>query len=447
MKHNNVINLTTDTPMKSIIMFALPIYIGQIFQLSYSLIDIRIIGNAIGEASLAAVGSTTALSDLLIEFLNGIACGFGIVIANYAGANKKGKIKRATLISIFIGVTVTLLISILCVISLSWILTELNVPEELRAEAAEYIRIILCGLIVTMLFNIFTAILRAIGDSYTPLFFLIISNIMNIIFDLIAAYPLKMGVSGLAYATVAAQAASAVFCFLYIENKYPEIRITRGFLCSDREMMLKLISQGISMGTMISFVTLGSLILQSGINHLGANIIVAHTAARKITLMFLIPFFALGTALATYCSQNQGAKEYGRIKKGIKETILVAFGWCIIVTAVIYICSPNMVRVLTASNENDVINMAVLYLKVNSILFFLAALICILRNSIQGLGDTKTPLVSSFIELTGKVGFTFLIVPLIGYMGVIISEPIIWAVMVIPLLFGIKKAINNNNVT
>ena len=190
---------------------------------------------------------------------------------------------------------------------------------------------------------------------------------------------------------------------------------------------------------MISFVTLGSLALQTGINHLGTNIIVAHTAARKVTMIFLIPFLVLGTALATYCGQNLGAKEYGRIKRGISDTILVSFIWCGIVLAVVFGLTSRLVSLVTASDEPEIIQMAVLYLRVNSVFYFLPAVICILRNSMQGFGDTKMPLVSSFIELTGKVLMAWFLVPVIGYMGVIISEPVVWAVMVIPLVVGIYR--------
>ncbi len=431
-------------PLKGILLFTIPIYIGQLFQLSYSLIDTKIIGSALGERALAAVGATTALSDLLIEFLNGIACGFGIIIANYIGAKEKEKAKSAIVGTVFLGVLITIAISVICILFLPRILGILKVPEELMADADAYIKIIVFGLIATTLFNIFVAILRAIGDSFTPLLFLILSNLINIGLDLLAVYPLRMGVAGPAYATVIAQVISGVCCYIYMGKKHPEIQMSADGLRINKQIVRQLLPQGMSMGFMISFVTLGSLALQSGINHLGTNIIVAHTAARKITLMFLIPFFALGTALATYCGQNLGAKEYDRIKKGIKDTILAAFAWCLAAITIIFLLSPIMVSILTSSDESEIIHNAVLYLKVNSVLFFLPAAICILRNSMQGLGDTKTPLISSFIELAGKVVFAFLLVPVMGYMGVIISEPVVWAIMVIPLIIGIKRIVRNN---
>lgn len=190
---------------------------------------------------------------------------------------------------------------------------------------------------------------------------------------------------------------------------------------------------------MISFVTLGSLALQTSINTFGTNIIVAHTGARKATSFFLIPFFVLGSALATYCGQNLGAEEYGRIRKGIRDTVLLSFVWCVVALLIVFTLSPYIIRGITASGETEIIDTASLYLKINAVFYFLPAVICILRNSMQGFGDTKTPLVSSLIELAGKVLIAWLLAPVIGYMGVIISEPVVWIFMVIPLLIGIVR--------
>ncbi len=225
-----------------------------------------------------------------------------------------------------------------------------------------------------------------------------------------------------------------------MRKRYQEIVLHKEDILPDKEVYRQLIPTGFSMGFMISFVTLGSLALQTSINTFGTNIIVAHTAARKITSIFLVPFFVLGTALATYCGQNLGTKEYERIKKGIKDTVLFSFGWCVVVLVIVFSVAPWLIRLITASSESEIIDTAVLYLKINSVFYFLPAVICILRNSMQGFGDTKTPLFSSFIELAGKVAIAYLLAPVVGYMGVIISEPVVWTLMVIPLLVNIKRS-------
>lgn len=193
------------------------------------------------------------------------------------------------------------------------------------------------------------------------------------------------------------------------------------------------------MGFMLSFVLMGSLALQTAINALGMNIIVAHTGARKATSLFLMVFFVLGTALATYCGQNLGAEEYERIRQGIRDTILFSFGWYLLVLLVVFTLSPVLINLITASAQPEIIDNAVLYLKVNASFYFLPAIICILRNSMQGFGDSKTPLVSSLIELVGKVAIAYLLVPSLQYMGVVLSEPIVWALMVIPLIISILR--------
>lgn len=428
--------MTKGRPIKVILYFAIPLYIGQLFQLCYSLIDTRIIGSALGENSLAAVGATTSLTDLLIEFLNGIICGFGIIISTFWGAKDKKQVKKAIGGTIFLGIACTALISIICLILLPQILHILNVQEELLSDASHYLSIIIAGLMASTLYNICAAVLRAIGDSYTPLLFLILSNVLNILLDYVGVYHLNMGVCGAAAATVISQLCSTILCFLYMRKKYPWIVLSKQERKPDKKIYRQLIPTGLSMGFMLSFVMLGSLALQTGINALGANIIVAHTGARKITMIFLIPFFVLGTALATYCGQNLGAKQYDRIKKGILDSILVSLGWCVFVLLIVFTLSPKLIQLVTASSEPEILSNATLYLKVNAIFYFLPAIICILRNSMQGFGDSKTPLVSSIIEFAGKVLIAYLLVPYIGYLGVIVSEPIVWAIMVIPLLVG-----------
>lgn len=432
-------NLTQGKPIKVILLFAIPLYIGQLFQLGYSLIDTRIIGSTLGETSLAAVGATTSLSDLLIEFINGVVCGFGIIVATCFGAQDEKNLRKAIGGTVGLSVVLTALLSIGCLLFLSPILTFLNVSSDLMSEASAYIRIIIAGLIATTLYNVCSAILRAIGDSFTPLLFLIISNLLNIVLDLLLILKLDMGVTGAAVATVASQALSAILCFIYMRKKYPQIGLHAGDIVPEKEMYRQLIPRGFSMGFMLSFVLMGSLALQTAINALGMNIIVAHTGARKATSLFLMIFFVLGTALATYCGQNLGAEEYGRIRQGIRDTILFSLCWYLLVLLIVFTLSPVIINLITASAEPEIIDNAVLYLKVNASFYFLPAIICILRNSMQGFGDSRTPLVSSLIELIGKVLIAYLLVPNLQYMGVVLSEPIVWAFMVIPLVVSMMR--------
>ena len=427
-------NLTAGKPLKLILMFALPLFVGQLFQLCYSLADTRIVGATLGEASLAAVGATSTLSDLLMSLLNGITNGFAIIIATYFGAQNEKDMKKAMGATILLGIGAAVIMSILSLLFLSPILNFLNISADLLPHAKSYIRIILAGLIAATAYNICAAILRAIGDSFTPLIFLIISTILNIFLDYGFILYFHMGVAGAALATVISQAVSAILCFLYMRRKYPQLSLTKDDFLPRKEVYQKLLSTGFSMAFMSAFVQLGTFSLQTSINTFGTNTIVAHTAARKASSIFMMPWSVLGTTLATYCGQNLGAGKYSRIKQGMRDTLFFTWGWCVMVLVIAYTLSPFIIRMITATNEPEIIETATTYLKFNTIFYFVPSVICLFRNSMQGFGDSKTPVFSSSLELLAKVVAAFLLAPALGYWGIIISEPIAWFIMVIPLV-------------
>lgn len=432
-------NLTEGKPLKIILKFAIPLFIGRIFQLFYSLADTRIVGSILGETALAAVGSTSPLNDLLLGLLTGVTDGFGIVIATYFGAQSVREMKKAIGSSILYGVFATILISALSLLFLSPILNFLNITNDLRPFAESYIRIILIGLIASTFYNTFAAILRAIGDSFTPLIFLIISTILNIVLDYGFILYLEMGVAGAAFATVISQALSALLCFIYMKRKYPELKLSSDDFIPNSIITKSLVSTGSSMAFMSAFVQFGTFTLQTSINTFGTNTIVAHAAARKWTAILMMPWAALGSALATFCGQNWGAKKYSRIKKGLRDTILFCWAWCVLVVIIAFTISPALVRLITATNNPEILHTGSLYLKVNTIFYFITAVICLSRNAMQGFGNNKTPVFSSSLELLTKVVVAFVLAPAIGYWGIIISEPIAWAIMVIPLVVNLLR--------
>lgn len=432
-------NLTTGKPIKLILLFAIPLLIGQLFQLFYSLVDTRIVGSTLGDVALAAVGATTTLSDLLNSLLNGFTNGFAIIIATYFGAGNEKYMKKAMGGTILLGTSFAVVISVLCLLFLSPILRILNISDDILPQSRAYISIVLAGLLAATLYNICAAILRAIGDSFTPLIFLIIASFLNIGLDYAFILYFHMGVAGAALATVISQAISALLCFIYMRKKYPHLTLSKADFAISGDVYRKLLSTGVSMSFMSSFVNLGTLALQTAINTFGTNIIVAHTAARKATSIFMLPFSVFGTTLATFCGQNLGAGKYSRIKVGIRDTVLLTFLWCggVILTA--FTLSPALIRLITATTEPEVIQTASLYLKVNTTFYFVPAVICLFRNSMQGFGDSKTPVFSSSLELIGKIAIAFLLAPAIGYAGIIVAEPIVWFVMVIPLIAGMLR--------
>ncbi len=433
-------NLTEGKPLKLILQFAMPLFIGQLFQLFYSLVDTRIVGETLGEAALAAVGATSTLSDLLMSLLIGILNGFGIVIATYFGAKNETNMKKAIACTIFFGTGMAVIISTFSLIFLSPILQFLNVSADLLPNAKSYISVILAGLVIATLYNVCASILRAIGDSFTPLLFLILSAILNIILDYAFILNLHMGVAGAAYATLLSQAVSAVLCFLYMWKKYPNLHLCREDFRLDREVCKRLLSTGSSMAFMSAFVQFGTFALQTSINTFGTNTIVAHTAARKATSIFMMPWGALGTTLATFCGQNLGAGKYSRIKTGLRDTTLIGWAWSLLVILAANTIAPQIIQAITATTQSEIIETAVLYLRVNTAFYFVPTVICLFRNSMQGFGDTKTPVFSSALELLTKVAVAFFLAPVIGYWGIIICEPIAWIIMVIPLVVNTLRS-------
>lgn len=307
--------------LKGILLFALPIYIGQLFSMLYGIIDTRIVGSVLGESSLASVSATSSLSELIIEFENGVSCGFGIILAQLVGAKNTDKIKKTVAISSIMITVCSVVISALCIFFIQPILKFMNVEDAIMADAKTYIVIILVGMIFLAIYNFFVAVLRSVGDSVTPLAFLIISNVINIVLDILFVKYLGMGVKGAALATVVTQIICCVSCVIYYDLRKKEILFTKSDFCMDKELITSLLKNGLSMGCMLSFVLLGSLALQTSINKLGTDIIVAHTAARRITILCLIPFFSIGAAMSTFCGQNLGAREYRRINKGVNKSI------------------------------------------------------------------------------------------------------------------------------
>ena len=437
-------DLTKGRPSILILGFALPIFRANLLPLTYSIVDTRIVGSYLGESTLAAVGATTTLSNLMIQFLMGVSNGFAIITAQKFGAKDYDGVRKSFAMSLKLGCTIALAITIVCLVFLRQILVFLNVSDTLMETAMSYIFVIIAGLLATFLYDACAAALRALGDTLTPLIILLVSVCLNIVGDIYLDVVVKMGVRGAALATVLAQAIAFVICWIYMVKKYEVLRVKcEDFVGdksdADRQMLKNMLSAGMSMGFMSSLINIGSLTLQTAINKLGQDIIVAHTAARKISEIFMIMFTVFGQTMATYCGQNIGAGEVKRVKQGIRLAILYTCIWCTMVLIASYTIGPWLVYLVTGTHNEVVITNATNYLKFDTIFYFVTAVICIVRNAMQGLGEQITPLVSSSLEMIGKIVIAFTLVPMLGYTGVIVAEPIVWFIMVIPLLIKIFR--------
>lgn len=433
MKHRKT-TLTEGNPVKLIVLFAIPIFLGNLFQILYSLIDTKIVGSTLGETALASIGSVSTLYNLLTGFFNGLTLGFSVVTARFYGSGEEKALKKNIAGAITLGFGTAIVLITLTAVFLKPILRLLQVPAEQFDMSYSYIVVLVWGMFITLAYNLCANTLRATGDSVTPLIYLVISSLVNVGLDYFFILNLHLGVAGAAYATVIAQFLSVVLCLIRIYRGFPILHVGREDFQFDREQLWQLYQNGLSMGLMSSLVNFGTVVLQSGINQLGTSIIVAHTAARKVFEIWNLPISVMGSAMATYCGQNYGAGKYGRIREGIKGALGLGAVWAVVVFIMAHTISPYLIRFITSSDSPEIIYWGRKYLEYDMSFIILCAGIVVLRNSMQGFGDYKTPVFSSFIELMGKVVFTFTFVRFFGYWGIIWTEPVIWVLMVIPLI-------------
>lgn len=428
------VSLTEGKILKSLVIFAIPILIGNIFQQLYNVADTAIIGNVLGDQALAAVGATSALYSLVIGFANGITNGFSVVLARVFGEKDEEKLKQTSALIYFLTVIISIILTLASVISLHSILVMLKTPENILPKTESYLHIILTFAIVTMLYNMFSGILRAIGDSKTPLYFLLLSSALNVGLDFLFVKGLNRGIGGAAEATVIAQIVSVSLCIVYIWKKCPVLKFSMRYLKWDKALVKELLLTGFSMGLMLVVVSIGSVALQSAVNSLGEQTIAAHTAARKIDEIFMMPLGTLATAAATFASQNFGAGKYDRIHKGIKAAVLIAIGWSACAILIVFAIGKYMVKWLTGTSDAEIISNALMYMKINIVFFLVLSILLVLRSSLQGVGRKVVPVLGSGIELILKFGAVNIITNRLGYFGVCILEPIIWGICAVLVL-------------
>lgn len=426
--------LTEGTPWKQILLFSIPIFWGNVFQLLYSLVDTKIVGSTLGTEALAAVGSVSTLHTLMTGFLNGLTLGFSLITAMCFGAKNRKRLKKSFAAAISLGVLTTLALVLMLMIFLHPVLNLLHVPQAQFEMAYAYISVLIVGLFATLFYNLCANTLRAIGDALTPLIFLIVATVSNIGLDYLFILGFQMGVQGAAYATVLAQLLSVVLCLIRIFRKFPILHIQKEDFRFERELMAEMYKSGLSMGLMSCLVGIGTILLQSAINTLGTTVIVAHTAARKVFELVSLPNSVLGSAMATYCGQNYGARRFDRIRQGIRASLIIAAVWAVVVFLICHTIEGKLIQFVASTTNPDVIYWGSTYLKVDMSFIVICGVIVILRNSMQGFGDRVIPVFSSCIELAGKIIFAFVFAPMFAYWGIIWAEPLVWIAMVIPLI-------------
>lgn len=430
------VDLLRDKILKAILLFAVPIFISNIFQQLYNTMDTMIVGNILGDTSLAAIGACGAVYELLVGFALGVGNGLSIVVARSYGANDRELLKRSVAGSIVIGILLTIAIMIISQIGLYPLLQLLDTPKEIIKESYSYISLITVFVGVMFAYNLCAGLLRAIGNSIMPLVFLIISSIINIILDVIFIAYFNMGIQGAAVATVIAQGVSVIMCIIYMFKKTQMLIPQKEHFKFDLGLYQELAGQGFSMGFMLAIVSSGTVILQKSINGFGYLTIAGHTTARKISSFGMMPCGTVAASVSTFVSQNRGANNRERIIEGVKTGFKIVIVWGVIATILMFIFARPLVSLLSGSSEAVVLDNGSRYLMINAPFYAVLGILLILRNALQGLGKKIVPLISSIIEFAGKVVFAWLCIPALGYFGVIICEPVIWCLMCAQLIYS-----------
>lgn len=435
-------DMTTGSPVKLILFFSIPLLIGNIFQQFYSMVDTIIVGKFLGVKALAAVGSTSSMSFLILGFILGLCSGFSVLISQRFGANDNEGLKEAIASSIILSIAMAIIITIISIFTSKPLLRLMNTPKDIINNSYSYIVIIYAGTFAAFFYNMISSILRSIGDSKTPLYFLIVSSILNIVLDLVFIINFKIGVAGAAYATVISQGVAGLLCLIYTAKKYPILKLEKKHFITGTKHFVTHLKIGLPMALQFSITAIGVIILQSAINSFGSNVVAAHTAASKVEQLVMQPSITFGVTMATYCAQNLGAGNIERIKEGVKKCTMINIIIGLISGFILILFGEFFIKMFISNSDNSVIDTAKLYLTTVSIFFIPLSLIFIYRNALQGMGYTFIPMMAGFYELLARTVVAFTLPTFIGYLGICIASPVAWLSAAIPLAFDYRRKIN-----
>ena len=424
-------DMTTGNPVKLILFFSIPLLIGNVFQQFYSMVDTIIVGRYVEVQALAAVGVTGSLSFLILGFTFGLTGGFSVIIAQRFGANDEDGLRKSVATSTILSIISTIIITLASMLSAKPVLSLMNTPDDIINDATIYI--IYAGTCATVFYNMIAGILRSLGDSKTPLYFLILSSILNIILDLFFILNFNMGVRGAAYATVIAQGISGILCLIYALKKYPILRLKKEDWIWDKNFALKHLNVGIPMALQFSITATGVMVLQTALNAFGSTVIAAYTAASKVEQIVTQPGISFGTTMATYCGQNLGAGKYDRIKEGVKKGSIITIMVSIIAAVVLFVFGKSLSTLFISSDQIEALNYSKQYLNTVAAFLPILGMLFIYRNSLQGIGDAFIPMMAGVAELVARVIVAFTLPAFIGYIGICLASPFAWIGATIPM--------------
>lgn len=438
-------DMTQGSPMKLILGFSIPLLFGFLFQQFYNVMDTIIVGRVLGVNALAGVGSTGSLNFLIIGFCMGVCNGFAIPLAHKFGAKDYSGMRRFIANGMWLSILFSAVMTIATAVFCREMLMAMKTPDDIFSYAYSYIFIIFLGIPATYLYNMLSGIIRAMGDSKTPLVFLTLSSFLNIALDLICIISLRMGVAGAAVATVVSQAVSGVFCLIYMIKKFPLLRMEKEEWKVNIQYMRTLCGMGIPMGLQYSITAIGSVILQAAVNTLGAAAVASVTAAGKVGMFFCCPYDALGSTMATYGGQNVGAKKPERLGQGIKASMIIAAVYSAFALLIAYLFGAELSSLFVDRADAQLLADARMLLIINSIFFIPLAVVNVVRFLIQGMGFGVLAITAGVCEMVARSLAGMLLVPAFGFIGVCFASPLAWIfadAFLIPAYFHVRRKLD-----
>ena len=419
-------DMTVGNPIRLILQFCIPLFFGMLFQQFYNMMDMLIVGQFLGVQALASVGATGSVNFMIIGFCMGVCNGFAIPVAQRFGAGDYHSLRKYVANSVWLSIAfagvMTIAVCVLCRQILLW----MNTPLDIIEGSYSYIFVIFLGIPTVYLYNLLSGIIRSLGDSKSPLFFLVFSSILNIVLDIVLILAFHMGVAGAAWATVISQLVSGAACLFYMMRRFEILKMAKDEWRIDSNCVGVLCNMGIPMGLQYSITAIGSVILQAAVNSLGSMSVAAVAAGSKISMFFCCPFDAMGSTMATYAGQNVGAGKLERISMGMKSTCLLGFGYSIL-ACIVLVCFWETVALLFVDpSESQIIQQVSWFLAANSAFYFPLALVNIVRFTIQGLGFSKSAIFAGVCEMVARSVVAMAFVPIFGYAAIIFANPAAW---------------------
>ncbi|MDR2660689.1 MAG: MATE family efflux transporter [Lactobacillaceae bacterium] len=434
-------SLLKGNPIKAILLFTIPLILGNLLQQVFAISDTFIVGKYLGVKQLAGVGSTGTLSWLVIGFAQGFTAGTAIVTAKRFGANDFKGVRKSMATTIIATTFLTILTTVISVIFTKQILYAMNTPDDIYQYAYSFIAIIFGTMFSVMIYNLAANVLRAVGDSKTPLKFLVVAIVLNIILELIFILYFRWGVVGAAIATAIAQLVSGILSFQFIYRNVPELAVRRSDFKLDKDDLKEHLFMGMPMAFQNSVLAIGGLIVQTALNSLGTDAVAASAASSKIAQISTLPMMSIGIAVATFVAQNLGARQYKRILTGVRQALIATNSWAILMGVLEILFGHILVSYFIGSNHQHILQLSKLYFLIGGSMYVFLASLFTIRYALQGLGNARVPTIAAFSELTMRIIGAIVLVSIFKYAGAVASDPLAWIGSILILLPAWFKAI------